>query len=362
MIEGTEQAHGILRVGITPDARELDANPAGQEAYAWAWRNRAVDARWLVVQDGTLTVEALASTDAAIVLGPAVTRSHLEAARDLVVLARMGAGYDQIDVDACTEAGVALCVTSTAVRRPMAQAALAMLLALANRLPEHWESVRSGSWQSRYANIGVGIGSSVIGIIGFGGIAREFATLVRPFGSRLLTAWPRGTEADTTPFGVELVGLDELLSASRFVVVACPLTTETFHLLGREALRLMRRDAYLINIARGPIVDEGALVEALADHVIAGAALDVFEDEPLPSGSPLLRLPNVIATPHAIGWTDELFAETARLHRAIIRASVGGDVPPGLINKAVWTSEAAQERRHRLRDRISAGEVISALA
>ena len=142
----------------------------------------------------------------------------------------------------------------------------------------------------------------MLGILGLGNVGRELATLARPFGLRVVAADPFVEAAEQ----VELVKLDDLVADADFVVVTCPLTTETHHLLDERRLARMKPTAFLVNVARGPIVDGRALADALRERRIAGAALDVFEHEPVDPDDPLLGLDNVVLAPHAVGLTDEL--------------------------------------------------------
>jgi phosphoglycerate dehydrogenase-like enzyme len=237
----------------------------------------------------------------------------------LRLVARLGVGVDNIDVDACTAAGVLVTVTPDSVRRPMASGAMAFVLALAHRLPEMDRHVREGGWD-RFAHVGLGLRGRTLGIVGLGNVGRELATLASGFGLELVASDPFVSQAA----GVELRELDELLAEADFVVVTCPLTPETRHLLDARRLALMRPTAYLVNVARGPIVDGAALADALRRRAIAGAALDVFENEPPGSEDPLLALDNVILAPHAVGLTDELFRLGGEsVSRAVLAVSQG---------------------------------------
>src|SRR5262249_33277276 len=179
------------------------------------------------------------------------------------------------------------------------------LLALTLKLPQKERSLRDGRWPDGARDLGLGLDGHTLGIVGLGNIGAEIARLAAPFLVRLLAYDPHLRDRTREDPPVELVGIDELLSQADTVVVSCPLTDSTFRLLNRERLALMKPTAFLINIARGPIVDQEALVELLASGRLAGAALDVFDEEPLDPAHPLLELPNVIATPHAMGWTED---------------------------------------------------------
>jgi phosphoglycerate dehydrogenase-like enzyme len=288
-----------MLVGVTADVRDddgtpvYDLRPLDEAGVAWEWMRG----------EGELAPADVAPYEAIVLFHPRVTERTLAGDRRPRLVARLGVGVDNIDVDACTRAGVLVTVTPDSVRRPMAAGAMAFVLSLAHRLPEKDRSVRAGRWE-RFAHVGMGLPGRTLGIVGLGNVGRELATLARPFGLRIVAADPYLGTADD---GFELLELDELLSASDIVVVTCPLTAETRHLIDARRLALMKPTAFLVNIARGPIVDGAALADALARRSIAGAALDVFEQEPVAPDDPLLSLDNVILAPHAVGLTDEMF-------------------------------------------------------
>ena len=219
-------------------------------------------------------------------------------------------------------------ITPDGVRRPMAAGAMAFVLALAHRLPEMDRHVRRGGWE-RFLHVGLGLEGRTLGIIGLGNVGRELASLAAPFGLRVIATDPLVTE---TQSNVELRTLNGLLAESDFVAVTCPLTDDTRKLIGWPQLARMKPTAYLVNVARGPIVDEAALVEVLREGAIAGAALDVFDPEPVRADSGLLSLENVILAPHAVGLTDEFFRLSGR---SVSRAAIAvrdGPVPEWAIN------------------------------
>jgi D-3-phosphoglycerate dehydrogenase len=241
-----------------------------------------------------------------------------------------------IDVEACTANDVALCITPEGVRRPVAEAELAMLLALSKRLTNKDRALRSGTWRGEGVELGVCVHGRVVGTIGLGNIGSEFARLVRPLGPRrILACDPYAAPASATVLGVELVDLDTLMRESDFVVVNCLLNAETRHLLGARPLGLMKSTAYLVNCARGGIIDPRALYETLAARRIAGAALDVFEPEPPDPADPLLQLDNVIVAPHAIAWTEEIVRDNAIADCEACLAVFRGEVPNHIVNRAV---------------------------
>ena len=311
-------------VGVSGDAKDADGRPLfdfdllDEAAVRWEW----------MPGDGELEPADVAPYDALVLFGRRVTRATLAGVDRLRLVARLGVGIDNVDVDACTRARVLVTITPDGVRRPMAAGAMAFVLALAHRLPEMDRHVRRGGWE-RFLHVGAGLEGRTLGIVGLGNVGRELAMLAAPFGLRVIAADPFVTD---TQSGVELRTLEELLEASDFVAITCPLTDGTQKLIGAAQLARMKPTAYLVNVARGPIVDEVALIDALREGAIAGAALDVFDPEPVCADSLLLSLENVILAPHAVGLTDEFFRLSGR---SVSRAAIAvrdGRMPEFAIN------------------------------
>lgn len=214
------------------------------------------------------------------------------AAPHLRSVVRWGIGVDSVDFDAAAETGVSVTNTPGVFGGEVADAAMAYLLALARGTASVDRAVRHGDWP-KYE--GISLEGATIGVIGLGSIGRQVVRRAAGFGSRILgyDPFPSSDLPD-----ISLVSLEEIAARSRFVVLCCPLTPDTHHLINAAFLGAMSRDAYLVNVARGPVVDEDALTEALRNGRIAGAALDVFEVEPLPAESPLRELPNVVLGAH----------------------------------------------------------------
>jgi phosphoglycerate dehydrogenase-like enzyme len=271
------------------------------------------------------------------------------------VLARFGVGYDTVDVGACTEHGVLLTITPDGVRRPVATSVLAFLLALSHKMFVKDRITREGRWGEKLAQMGVGLVGRTLGIVGFGNIGREVARLARPFDLRVIAADPYVTREQAAAAGGELVELDALLRAADFVSINCNLTDETRHLIDARRLALMKPTAYLINTARGPVVDEPALIAALRERRIAGAGIDVFEQEPPDPRNPLFALDNVILAPHAICWTDECFLNNGRSAIQSILDVAAGRLPRHIVNRAVVDSPRLKEKMRRHGERAETG-------
>src|SRR5262249_47224113 len=227
--------------------------------------------------------------------------------------ARFGVGYDSVDVAACTEADVLLLIAVGAVDRSVAEATLTWMLSLAHHVRSKDRLVRQGNWEAPSQFMGGEIRQRTLGLVGFGRIAQAVVQLVRAFGMKEILAFdPLVDRQAAARQGVELVGLDELLARSDFVSIHCPLNETTKKLIGENQLAKMKPEAFLINTARGGIVDEHALYRALKERRIAGAGIDVFAEEPLTQPHPLAEFDNVLLAPHCIAWTNELFGDIGR--------------------------------------------------
>jgi phosphoglycerate dehydrogenase-like enzyme len=278
----------------------------------------------------------IAGVDGLIVLRPWVKRAAFGGgAQELVVIGRSGAGYDKVDVAACTENDVALFNAPLALNHSTASSALLFLLALAKRLPQQERLARSGRWQEQSAVMGSELQGRTLGIVGLGHSGRELVRLVAPFGMRVLAHSPHADSREAAALHVRLTPLDELLREADFVSLHCRLTDGTRGLFGAAQLALMKPAAYLVNVARGELIDQAALVAALRASRIAGAGLDVFAEEPLPPGDPLTGLDNVILTPHWSASTTDVWQATGRaMAEGVLRAAVG-EVPAAVVNREV---------------------------
>lgn len=224
----------------------------------------------------------------------------LDHAPKLRVVSQMAVGYDNIDVAACTARGIKVGNTPGVLTETTADLAFALLMATARRLVEGDRAVRSGQWKtwSPLYMAGRDVHHATLGIVGMGRIGYEMARRATGFQMTILYTDQRPNPAAERDFGARRVELDELLRESDFVTLHTPLLPETTKLIGARELALMKPTAMLINTARGPVVDQRALYEALRDGVIAAAGLDVFEVEPVPLDEPLLQLENVVVLPH----------------------------------------------------------------
>jgi glyoxylate reductase len=280
-------------------------------------------------------LEAVADAEGLVCLvTERVDEELLRHAPRLRVVANVAVGYDNIDVAACTRRGVVVTNTPDVLTEATADFAWALLLAAARRVVEGDRLVRSGQWRSW--GLGLLLGQDVygrtLGIVGLGRIGAAVARRARGFGMRVLYTNPRRRPELEAELGVEYADLEALLQHSDFISLHVPLTPQTRHLLNRERLRLMKPTAILVNTARGPVVDEEALVEALRERRIWAAALDVYEREPLPPDSPLLRLDNVVLAPHVGSATHTTRTRMAELAAENCVAVLTGRTPPTPVN------------------------------
>src|ERR1019366_282311 len=233
--------------------------------------------------------EQLTGIDVLISLKPRVTAASLQGINQLCAVGRCGVGYDNVDLAACTEHDIAVYITPAGVVRRIASASVLMVLALSHNLVFKDPMMREGRWVESTRRLGREPRGRVVGTIGLGNIASEAVRLLRNFDvARFLAFDPYVTDARAAELGVERVSLESLLRQSDYVLVNCPYSAATRHLIGEPELRLMKPTAVLVNTARGAIINQAALIRALESKTIAGAALDVFEKEPLENDSPLL--------------------------------------------------------------------------
>lgn len=296
--------------------------------------------------------DQIRSYDAIIALHLHFTPQSFDGVERLAVIARWGVGYDMIDVPACTENDVALCITPDAVRRPVAEAVIGMMLALSKHLLIKDRLTRTGRWHEKTAYVGKDLENRVMGCVGMGNIGAEVIRLLKPFDmARFLVYDPYVSAEQAAAIGAELVDLDTLLREADFVSINCPLTEETHHLLSERELSLMKPTAYLINTARGPIVDQVALTKVLQARKLAGAALDVFEREPIAPDDPLIEMENVILSPHGIAWTEELSRGNGVGACQNVLTVLRGDEPRHVVNRQVMNRPGFRTKLSRLRRR-----------
>jgi phosphoglycerate dehydrogenase-like enzyme len=344
---------GAFRVALSGDFRKPDGSPVYPDFDVTPLREAPGVEMVFLEPSNPIRAEQLADFDALILLGARFAPESIHPNGRLAVVARFGVGYDTVDVPACTEAGIALVITPDGVRRPVAVSIITLLLALTGKLMVKDRLTREGppGFAKRGEHMGVGLVGRTLGSIGIGNIGAELFRLLKPFEMRLIAHDPFVDPKFAAELGVELVGLEDVFRRADVVSVSCPLTPETRHLVNAERLALMKPTAYLINTSRGPVVDQAALTRVLQERRIAGAGLDVLEQEPPDPADPILKLDNVILAPHALCWTDQCFAGNGAADVKAVLDVQHGREPRVVVNRAVLATESWKRRMADFRRR-----------
>ncbi|MCF8565849.1 D-glycerate dehydrogenase [Alicyclobacillus tolerans] len=263
-----------------------------------------------------------------------IDRELLDHAPRLRVVSNIAVGYDNFDLHTMNERKILGTNTPEVLTETTADLAFALLMAAARRIPEADRHVKEGRWKGWYPSLMVGkdVWGSTLGIVGMGRIGEAVARRARGFDMQVLYHNRRPNPDANAKLGAKYVGLDELMRASDYVLVLTPLTPETTQLIGAKELSLMKPDAFFINAARGKVVDEAALVEVLTSGKIAGAGLDVYEQEPVSLDNPLLHMDNVVTLPHIGSATGVTRLKMAQKAADNLVAALSGQVPENLVN------------------------------
>ena len=340
-----------IRIGFTRDFFDKDGNyimpGLGPKVF-----DDMPDIEWQMLPEylAEISPEQIAGFDMIMTWYPRWTRRSFAMSDRLISMHRVGVGYDKIDLSAATEAGVMLCITPKSCTRPMALTVLTYLLALSMRLRILDKLTREGRWQERTKHYGVGLTGRTLGLIGVGSIGHEVFKLARPLEMKHIAYDPYISTEAVADVKVKMVDLDTVLTESDFLSINCPLTEETRGMIGERELKKMKKTAFLINAARGPIIDEKALIKALKEGWIKGAGLDVFEQEPVPADNQLLRMENVIVSPHFLCHTDEHFINMAYEWKEQVENILSGKIPEKLVNREVWGTPKLQAKLKSLRE------------
>lgn len=294
-----------------------------------------VDRVYLHTRDPEEVVRHAADADALVVSWAPITRDVIARLPRCRVISRYGIGVDMIDVDAATEHGIVVCNTARYCIDEVSTHAIALLLALNRHLVDDVARLRAGGWAATGAQPPRRLRDQQLGLVGLGNIGRATGRKALGLGMRVVAYDPFVREQHDQVDGIELGELDALLRSSDYVSLHIPLHASTRHLIGAHELGLMPPHAMLINTARGGLVDQGALTDALATGRIAGAGLDVFEHEPLAPDDPLRRLANVLLTPHAAHWSRESTEECRATAVDHVLTVLRGGIPSDVVNRAV---------------------------
>jgi phosphoglycerate dehydrogenase-like enzyme len=292
-----------------------------------------------------ITPAQIKEFDIVITFRPLWPEGSIAANERLISIHRFGVGFERLDVDAITKAGIMLCLTPGAVRRPMAVVYLTFLLALSTKLLIKDRLIRDGRWSEHYQHAGYGLVNKTLGAVGVGNIGCETFNLAKPLGMRHIAFDPYAEPGPVAEAGVEIVDFETVLKESDYLMLCCPLNNETHHLIGENEFKMMKDSAFIINAARGPVVHENALIRALQEGWIQGAGLDVFENEPVDNDNPLLEMDNVILSPHALGDTDQSLINMWDNIVEQISSICKGNIPSDLHNTNVLKESAYSRRR-----------------
>jgi phosphoglycerate dehydrogenase-like enzyme len=330
--ENGESAYGDIGLGLLENVphiryhfiRELAPAPGEAGYFQRSWSLQ-------------VTSKHVENVDGLIVLRPWIKPEVFAGGRSstLVVIGRAGAGYDKIDLRACTDHDVAVFNVPNVLDHTTASSALMFMLALSKKLMQQDRMSREGCYDSVSKAIGHELRGRTLGIIGLGASGQELVRLVAPFEMRVLAFSPHCDPRRAEALGVRLCSLEHLLRESDFVSIHARLTEEKRKLIGAAQLAIMKRSAYIVNVARGEIIDQAALVTALSTGSLAGAGLDVFEREPLPPDDPLTSLQNVILTPHLSPATIDIWQAVGRGTAGGMLAAARGEVPDHVVNREV---------------------------
>lgn len=284
-------------------------------------------------KDEAALCELVRDADAVVCQFAPITRRVIESMEKCRLIVRYAIGVDNIDLDAATEKGIYVCNVPDYGIDEVSNHAIALLMALAKKLIPLSASVKEGKWDYVVTKPLYRMAGKTLGLVGFGRIPSMVARKMSGFGLDIIAYDPYIPAHIAAEAGVRLVELDELLKASDYVSIHCPLNAQTRHLISRRELALMKPTAILINTARGAVVDEAALIEALQNGVIASAGLDVLENEPIRTDNPLLKMDNVIVTPHNAWYSEDATLTLQRMVGEEVVRVLSGNPPKNLVNK-----------------------------
>ena len=332
-----------FRVGISPDFLDTHGNNVWGDIGLAGLDDAGLT--WEYMEDGAevLTPAQMERYDAILYAAPAVTAASFAGVKNPpLILARFGVGFDAVDLQACTRAGTVATITPDGARGPVATATLSMLLSVLHNTVMKDRLVREKSWDLRERFMGTGLTGQTVGLLGVGNTGGELVRLLQPFGVRCVGYDPFCPPERAIELGVELMELEDVAARCDALIVMAVLTEQTYHIINAALLDRMKSTAVVVNMARGPIINESDLIAALVSGSIAGAGLDVFEEEPVTNE--LIGLENVTLSPHCLSWTDEMsLGNGSSCVRAIV-AVANGRTPEFVINREVLETTAFNNR------------------
>lgn len=272
--------------------------------------------------------------DALIIQYAKMPRDLIEELDNCKIIARYATGFDGIDLDACTEKGIYVCNVSDYCRDEVSTYALSLLLEMATRVGKHDQWTHDGNWFGMPGKQH-SLKNQVIGVISFGRIARAYIEKIKPLCNNIWVYDNHDNVEAIRAAGAEPKTLEEIYAGADYISLHCPLTPETHHMINKEVFKKMKNTAVVINVARGPVVSEEDLIWALENHEIAGAALDVMEQEPPKKDNPLFGFDNVLITPHTAWYSEESQAVLQRTPAEEVVRVLNGEVPLNVVNKEI---------------------------
>lgn len=282
-------------------------------------------------------IEVAKDADAIIVQFAPITRKVIENLDKCKLIIRYAIGVDNIDIEAATEHNIYVANVPDYGIDEVSNHAILLLLASARKLPISLQSVKEGLWDYKLTKPLYRLAGKRLGLVGFGRIPRLIAKKLQGFSLEIISHDPYVNTEQAKELGVQMVSLDELVETSDFISIHSPLTESTKHLFNISTFEKMKRTAFIINTARGPIIKEEDLIEALRKRYIAGAALDVTEKEPIDINNPLLKMDNVILTPHSAWYTEEAIETLQKMVGEEVVRVLSGNKPKNLVNKSLET-------------------------
>ena len=302
-----------FNLGISGDLLTNEGKPCfGEQPLEALYKNKKIHVEWMDPSTHILSERETSKYDAILLNSPKLTKDSINPKNNkLKIVSRFGVGYDSVDLDVLKKNKIILTNTPNAVKRPVAVASLTMILALSGKLFIKDNLLRDGRWHERTNHMGVGLINKTLGLIGFGGIGREFVKISKNLFKKVVCFDPFVSKEEMKNLEVDKVDFDEIANSSDFLVVLCDLNEKTKGMIDRTFLNKMKSSSYLINLSRGPVVNENDLIDSLRQNKIAGAGLDVMTNEPIEKNNELINLKNTILTPHSLCWTDECFNSIA---------------------------------------------------
>ena len=300
-------------LGISSDLLTSEGNPCfGEKPLEAIYNEKQICVEWMKPSIQVLSERETSKYDAILLNSPILNKNSINPKNNkLKIVSRFGVGYDSVDLKVLKKNKIILTNTPNAIRRPVAVASLTMILSLSGKLIIKDNLLREGLWNERTNHMGVGLTNKTLGLIGFGGIGKEFVKISKHLFKKVICFDPFVGKDQMRNLEVDKVDFNEIAKSSDFLVILCDLNKKTRGMIDSTFLNKMKSSSYLINLSRGPVVNENDLIVSLRQGKIAGAGLDVMKNEPIEENNELMNFKNTILTPHSLCWTDECFNSIA---------------------------------------------------